>query len=146
MKANIGSNDKGVDHSSKPLSIPVTAKDYRWYNLAVKTAALSDCRYKMGSVIVGKGGNVLSLGHNILRSHSAHADWPDWVVSIHSEHSAILRANCDIRGSTIYVARLGGNQISKPCPHCVECIKIAGIRTIVYSDGKDLVKVRATAI
>lgn len=130
------------DRSIMPPSYPVTAKDYRWYNLAVKTAALSTCRYKMGSTIIGKGGNVLSLGHNILKSHSVHQDWPDWVVSIHAEHSAILRANCDIRGSTIYIARLGGNQISKPCPHCLECIYTAGIRHIVYSNGRELIKAK----
>ncbi len=141
MITNSGSNS--VDsHSIKPPLSNITARD-RWaYDLSVKAAALSDCRYKIGAVIIGKGGKVLSISHNIFKSHTSHKDWPSWTVSIHAEASCIMRANCDIRGTTIYVSRLGGNGISCPCPHCMECIRIAGIKTIVYSDGCSLVKIR----
>lgn len=145
MIKSIGSN-KDIDHSIMPLSFsPVSAKDYRWYNLALKTAALSDCRYKLGAAIIGKGSNVLSLGANVLKSHTDHINWPDWVVSTHAEHVCIRHArhrNIDLRGTVMYIARQGGNEISRPCNKCMEYIYLAGIRTIVYSSGNNLVKMR----
>lgn len=140
MNTQNGMSDAKVKLPLPPFSI--TAKDFKAYDLAKKTAALSDCRYKMGAVIIGKGGKVLSIGNNILKSHSQHIHWPTWVVSIHAEMRAIIKANCDIRGSTIYICRLGGNEISRPCDHCMACIIDAGIRSIVYSNGTNLVKMR----
>lgn len=142
---NFGSN-KDIDHTiMPPLYSPVSAKDYRWYNLALRTAALSNCRYQLGAAIIGKGGNVLSLGSNILKSHTDHKHWPSWVVSTHAEHVCIRHArhrDIDLRGTTMYIARLGGNEISKPCIMCAEYIYLAGIRTIVYNDGNNLRKVK----
>lgn len=119
----------------------VTAKDQRGYNLARKAADLSVCRYKMGAAIV-RGGNVLSINHNALKTHTDHAQWPHWVCSQHAEMRAVILARCDIRGAIMYVARVGGNEISKPCVHCYNVIRLAGIREIVYSDGKKLIKVK----
>lgn len=120
----------------------ITSRDTWAYDMARKIAALSECRYKLGSVIIGGGGKVLSVGHNVLKSHSAHAHWPPHVVSLHAEHNCILRANCDVSGATIYVARVGGNEISKPCVHCYNVLCIAGIRAVVYCNGVDLIKIR----
>lgn len=143
MNTQNGMSDTKVKLPLPPFSI--TAKDYRWYDLAMKTAALSQCRYRIGSVIIGKGSNVLSLGVNVLKSHSDHIHWPHHVISTHSEHNCIRHArhrNIDLRGTVIYVARDGGNMIGKPCDKCMEYIYIAGIKTVVYSNGTDLVKMR----
>lgn len=126
---------------TKSITRSITRKDYWAYDLALRAANLSECRYKIGSVIIS-ASRVLSVGHNVLKSHTDHAAWPAYTVSIHAEHHAILKAQCGIEGSTIVVARSGGNGISKPCPKCYEYIKLAGIRDIVYSDGRELIKIR----
>lgn len=121
----------------------ITARDEWGFDLALKAADLSDCRYKLGAVILGKGGRVLSIGHNMLKTHTQHSTYPSWVISIHAETSAIIRARCDIRGATMYVARIGGrNGTSKPCHCCYEYIKLAGIRTIVYQGDREITKER----
>jgi deoxycytidylate deaminase len=121
----------------------ITARDKWGFDLALKAADLSDCRYKLGTVILGKGGRVLSIGYNVLKTHTQHSNYPSWVISLHSEMNAIIRARCDIRGATMYVARIGGrNGTSKPCPSCYEYIKLAGIKTIVYQSDTGIVKER----
>ncbi len=119
----------------------VTAKDIRWYNLAEKTAKLSECRYKLGSVII-KSGTVLSVACNVLRTHTDHSKgWKEWVVSIHSEHRALLLAQTNIEQGTIYVSRYLGN-CSKPCDSCMGLLIEAGIRDIVFMEQGLLKKIR----
>lgn len=121
----------------------ITARDKWGFDLAMKAADLSDCRYRMGAVILGKGGKVLGIGHNVLKSHPQHRKYPPWVISLHCEMNAIIRARCDIRGATMYIARIGGkNGISKPCPSCYEYIKLSGIKTIVYQSETGITKER----
>lgn len=118
----------------------ITSKDKWGYDLALQVAKLSQCRYRLGAVIV-KGSRVLSVGCNVLKSHPVHREYPPHVISIHAEHSAILKATTDVSGATVFVARLGGNKTSKPCPFCLAVLVEAGIRDIVYFD-KQLTKER----
>jgi deoxycytidylate deaminase len=121
----------------------ITARDKWGFDLALKAADLSDCRYRMAAVILGKGGKVLGIGHNMLKTHPQHRNYPSWVVSVHAEAASIIRSRCDIRGATMYIARIGGrNGTSKPCPHCYEYIKLAGIKTIVYQGDTGITKER----
>lgn len=119
----------------------ITSRDVRAYDIAMSTARLSTCRYRIGAVIM-KGSRVLSLGCNILKSHSVHKTWLAHVVSIHAEHNAVLKANTDVFGATIFIARLGGKGISKPCSFCLAVLLEAGIKEIVYFDGAQLKKER----
>ena len=55
--------------------------------------------------------------------------------SVHAEIDALRKAK-NVRGATIYVARIGkkGNPASsRPCPDCYEVIVEAGVSKIVYT-------------
>ena len=119
----------------------LTSRDYWGYDLAEKVAANSDCRYRMGAVVI-RGSRVLSTGINKLKTHTDHKDWPAYVCSIHAEHSAILHSETDLSGATIYVARIGGRRNSKPCPMCHCLLKEVGIARAVFMDNGSLVKVK----
>lgn len=112
----------------------ITAKDKWGYDLAMQVAKLSQCRYRLGAVIV-KGSRVLSVGCNVTKSHPIHKEYPNWTISIHAEHSAILKATTDVSGATVFVARQGGNKASKPCSFCLAVLLEAGIKEIVYYNG-----------
>lgn len=123
----------------------ITMKDYRAYDMALKVAMISECRYKLGAVITASGNRILSLAVNVLKTHTDHKKWPNHVISVHAEHNAIRNArhkDIDLRNSTIYIARYGGNKISKPCSMCAEYIYLAGIKYIVYFNGSELIKVK----
>lgn len=117
----------------------ITTRDAHYIQLARQIARLSLCRFKIGAVIVRRGKPV-SLACNVLKSHPKHRDYPPNVISIHAEHRAVLLAQTDIAGATMYIARQGGNNISMPCETCRAYLVEAGIRTIVYTNGKELIK------
>lgn len=115
-------------------------RDMRYYDLATMLAVNSACRFQMGSIIV-RGARIVALGMNEIKTHPVQLRYGSHVVSIHAEYSAILHARCDLTGSTLYVARYH-NLISKPCAACALLMFEAGIRDMVYHDGKDIVKCR----
>lgn len=85
----------------------------------------------------------MSIACNVLKSHPEHATkYAANVISIHAEHRAILLARGSVKGATVYIARNGGKEISKPCLSCRMYMKEAGIKTIVYFNGAQLVKER----
>lgn len=110
-------------------------RDKAYLSLAVKTAQLSDMWNRHGAVLV-RGGSVLALGINKSRN--------DPVIvrhlggrcrSRHAEVVAIARAG-NVRGATIYLARLdrGGNvRLSKPCKSCQKYLDKHGIKRVVYT-------------
>lgn len=61
-------------------------------------------------------------------------------VSVHAEAAVIrelLKNYSDLKGTTIYIARVskvGISTISRPCPDCMKTIISAGIREIVYTN------------
>lgn len=57
------------------------------------------------------------------------------VVSIHAEHRAVLLAQTDICGATMYIARYGGNEIAKPCKYCMTYLYETGIELVYYTIG-----------
>lgn len=120
-------------------------KDVRLYLLAVDYASQSQCRIKHGAVIV-KSGRFIAQACNrfstpnytinpTLRGNKA-------VWTLHAEQRAIIAAQTNIVGSTLYSARSGESLISKPCTMCSELIYEAGIRFVVYHDGETLRKVK----
>lgn len=119
----------------------LTARDENFYSLTLKIAGTSQCHYRMGAIIV-KGNRILAVGVNVVKTHPiVTKNYQDHCVSIHAELNAIIRAQTDIIQSTLYVARDGG-KVSKPCTACQELMKLAGIRTMVYSTVHGLVKER----
>ncbi len=130
--------------------------DERWFDLAMKTARLSECQFKHGAVIVIHG-KPISLGMNIPENrniqklfnrgpynHEAHKR-RERSDQIHAEVHAILKAGTDLKGSTLYSARYrpkGLRGDSCPCESCAQIISLSGISTVVYQDNGNLVKVK----
>jgi len=94
---------------------------------------------KHGAVIV-KGGRVLSTGVNKERNHPTRvsSEHIKTHCSVHAEVDAIKRAG-DVRGATIYVARInkrGQERNSRPCPLCYKEIINSGIKKIIYTSER----------
>ena len=129
-------------------------------NLALKVADLSECKFKHGTVITS-GGKPLIVAPNIdkllpidnrfreqIRRNPSKAAKArrERSISTHAEVNGIVRAGCNLRGCTLYSARItrhGESANSYPCPSCWQVIQIAGIKTVVYFDDHgDICKVR----
>lgn len=102
---------------------------------AVKVAQQSTYRWKHGAV-VAKGNKVLGFAPNKLRNAPAVDEHN---VSDHAERATLrelLKVRDDLRGCTIYIARInkqGKTMMSRPCPNCMNAIVDAGIKEIVYT-------------
>lgn len=93
----------------------------KFLRLANKAAEDSKHHQHFMAAIVTKGGAVLSMEANA-ESGRGHAE------------ARALRPHRDYRGATIYIVRLNGRKISKPCPACTQKIKDAGVSTVVFTD------------
>lgn len=91
----------------------------RWYDLALRLCRESQHSKRMAAVVV-RGGNVLSCGVNRKERYQ------------HAEIRA-LRKKGDFAGATIFIAR-DGNRMSRPCDMCLDIIRKAKIRQIVYAN------------
>lgn len=123
--------------SDPDLRVPST-RDLKFFELATMLADDSTCRFRMGAVIA-HGARIVALGTNKIKTHPVQRRYGSHVVSIHAEYAAILRARCDLTGSTLYVARFK-DLISKPCASCALLMYEAGIKYMVYHDGNKVVK------
>ena len=105
----------------------------------------SNAKNTHGAVIV-KGGRVLGTGYNKIRNHPINVS-PEHVktkCSIHAEESAIRDAKYDVKGATIYVARVnknGEDRDSMPCPRCFNLIKKYGIKKVIYTTNSGRIDV-----
>ncbi len=116
--------------------VAVSKRDQAYLSIASYLASQSECRMKHGAVIV-RGGRVLSTGVNKERNHPmiVSSEHIKTHCSVHAEVDAIKRAG-DVRGATIYVARVnrrGQERNSRPCWRCYEEIKQSGIKKIIYT-------------
>jgi pyrimidine deaminase RibD-like protein len=93
----------------------------KFIRLANKAAEESKHHQHLMAAVVTKGGAVLSMEANA-ESGRGHAE------------ARALRPHHDYRGATIYIVRLNGRRVSKPCPNCTKKIKDAGISTVVFTD------------
>jgi pyrimidine deaminase RibD-like protein len=88
--------------------------------------------YKVGCVIA-KGNRVIGKGFNTLKTHTKS---PHPFKSIHAEFMAVLSAEYDIKGATVYVFReqkSGKWSISRPCKSCWQFLIECGAKRVVYS-------------
>ena len=111
------------------------------FELAARIARLSSARNRHGAVIAC-GGNVLSLGVNSSKTHT-RSNAPS--RQIHAELAALIANRTDVQGATLYSARVlrnGKLGVSKPCAYCALLLREAGIRRVVYFDGKRVVRSR----
>lgn len=112
-------------------SDPISNNDKAFVNAAAKVALTSDYRFRMAALLV-KSGRVLRGETNTPR---ITPDTPPHRVSTHAE-VRVIRNSKNIKGSTLYVARLLSNDqtaLSKPCVWCLEHIVNAGIYRVVYT-------------
>lgn len=92
------------------------------------------------AAMITKNGKIVSSAVNIIKSHPDHLDkYPPWVVSIHAEHNALLKARTSVAGGTLYVIRYNG-VTSKPCEGCMSLLRDAGIARIVYLQDGYIIK------
>lgn len=122
------------------------------FNLLDKATQIAitsdDDQFKIGCVVVDKNSKILSIAANSntkthpYQARLAHKHNQPYKIYLHAEIRALLKC----RGSphTLYVVRVsrsGNTTISKPCPICMEAIKIAGVKNIVYTDKNGNVNV-----
>lgn len=113
----------------------LSASDFRWLAVATSQASIAPhAKWRVGAVIVG-GGRVLGVGFNRYRNDPSQVDLAG--VSYHAEQVAIRRAG-DVRGATIYVARItksGHIGMAKPCPNCQSLLLSNGIHRAVWTEA-----------
>lgn len=121
-------------------------KDHSRLKQASRIAAESDVhKYKLGAVIE-RGGRVLAVGVNSYRTYGRHYretdDFPPRSVwTYHAEEAALKAVGMEANGATLYVSRVnkrGDVRMAKPCKDCMELIKKAGIKRIVYTIDSEM--------
>lgn len=83
---------------------------------------------------MARGNRVVSVSANKFRNHP---DVDHENATVHAEVAAMKRAGRGLKGSTIYVSRVGQageTRMSRPCPDCFRAILEAGIKEIVYTN------------
>ncbi|MER5891295.1 hypothetical protein ABT160_46460 [Streptomyces sp. NPDC001941] len=103
----------------------------RFVELALRQAARSRCRQRVGAVLV-KGNRVLAQSPNRFRN-------APWVapshVTFHAEESLLRRVG-DAAGAAVYVARLSGAglpALAKPCARCQVALSGGGVLVAYYT-------------
>ncbi|WP_176711525.1 hypothetical protein [Streptomyces sp. PTY087I2] len=109
-------------------------------DLAIKEAAKSLCRHKVGAVLI-KGSRVLAMSSNRYRN-SPGVDFMN--ATFHAEE-VVLRRFTPARGATIYVARvnrIGETALARPCERCQAALLERGVRRACYttSTGFEVLK------
>lgn len=101
---------------------------------AINVAEHNAYRWKLGAV-VANGNRVVSLAPNKYRNNP-QVDSDN--ATVHAEVAAIKAAgNKDLKGLTIYIARVaksGKTAMARPCSNCMKVIVAEGIREIVYTN------------
>jgi tRNA(Arg) A34 adenosine deaminase TadA len=101
--------------------------------IAIKLAETSEENMQHGSLIV-LGGSLLAMGINKNTLNPFyHKDASK--LSIHAEEAALKRCK-RTDGAVLYVARInkcGIPRMSRPCFNCMQLIRAAGIKKIVYT-------------
>lgn len=125
----------------------LTSKDYRFLRICKEVADLSKGvggargdNFRIGCVIVGPGGCIVSTGVNSYKTSPRLSKFYDYPY-YHAEAHAILRRGVDTcNGCTMYVVRVtrrASLAIAKPCKECQRLIKEAKIKKVIYSCGNN---------
>ena len=99
---------------------------------AAMTDAQRNSPYQLGAAISYRS-TVVSTGFNRRKTHPRSPHQYKW---LHAEMDAIIKARRNpIDGLTMYVVRIrkdGTYGNSKPCRECVQAIRDAGLKTVVF--------------
>ena len=114
----------------------LSRKDRARLENAKKIASTSDCRHRHGAVTI-RGGRVVAVGVNSYRNDMSQFNIvPDLGRSIHAEEACLRVVKGEASGAVLYVARVnrkGEEMMSKPCSSCMEKLKQAGVKRVVYT-------------
>lgn len=102
---------------------------------AERAASLSSASFHRVGAAIFRGGSLLSLGWNSLKTHPASTTR---YHGQHAEFAALIGTRKEeIVGSTIFVVRLTKAShlgISKPCEHCERILRAAGVKKVWFLD------------
>ncbi|WP_414167549.1 hypothetical protein ACMATS_08730 [Streptoverticillium reticulum] len=104
---------------------------HRHVTIALKEATRSQCRFRVGAVLV-KGGRILGRSCN-RRRNSARTDFRH--ATFHAEEM-LMRSIDAPRRSEVYVARLsstGAPMLARPCPRCQHLLVSCGVTLAHYT-------------
>lgn len=110
-----------------------------YFTLAKNVSKLSNCRTKVGAVIVSK--KPLIACHNKLITHPKYVNGSDYRTSLHAEMRCCMFLSPEqVEGSVIYVyreARTGPYfpAIARPCKYCMEVLRELKVKRIFYTVG-----------
>jgi len=136
---------KFVNYYSRPVKTPyhdydfvedpLSNTDSSFLAATAKFAITSTYRFRMGALLV-KSGRVLGGDVNVPRISPST---PPNRVSTHAE-IRVLKNTRNVRGATLYVARLRSKDIpalARPCSWCMQEIIDAGISRVVFTTNTD---------
>ncbi|MFJ4866900.1 hypothetical protein [Streptomyces sp. NPDC088748] len=98
---------------------------------AIKEAAESQCRYRVGAVLAN-GNRIISAAANS-RRNSPTVDFRH--ATFHAEEAALRRVR-QAAGSVAYIARVGADgrpMMARPCSRCRRALYKAGIYKAFYT-------------
>lgn len=129
----------------------VSNSQRRYIGIAIEEAKKSTILQRHGCVIVSSG-KVIGRGYNSERNYSKDKIISN-CASCHAEISAIRSVAKRTRyislinllkKAVIYIVRLSPNgdvRSSGPCEHCLDLIKITGIKKIIFLNDNHLLKI-----
>ncbi|MDY0198386.1 MAG: deaminase [Tenuifilaceae bacterium] len=107
------------------------------FRLARLASYHSTYKQRIGAVIY-KGSRVISFGFN--KINKSHPKYASKYSTIHAEINALLKAQTDLVGCSLYTYREHNKYqtplLSKPCSNCFSAILEAGISKIYYTTGE----------
>ena len=126
----------GLTEKFEPGRLTLMRRHEKLIDRAIRVAQRSQYRWQHGAV-VAKNNKVIGFAPNRFRN-APSIDENN--VTVHAEAAVIrelLKNYPDLKGTTIYIARInksGQATISRPCPNCMKTIIEAGIREICYTN------------
>ena len=114
----------------------LSKNDLSFLSATAKIALTSQYRFRIAAMIV-KSGRVLGADVNLPKITPST---PPNRVSTHAE-IRVLKNTRNVRGATLYVARLRSKDIpalAKPCSWCMQEILDAGISRVVFTTNDDI--------
>lgn len=89
---------------------------------------------KVGAVVVNKDNHIIGTGYNGMRP-GVHETEELWTKVIKHQHVIHAEDNC-LRHTTQAVTDCTLYTTLFPCKNCAKLIELAGIKRVVYLDGK----------
>lgn len=127
------------------MIMDITKSEMSYLNCAKAISKQSNHRHKIGCVVVN-GHKIVSSGYNSdtktlpiqARIDSEHFNC-ECSGKVHAETEALIyfiRHHINLNGATLYTYREkkdGSYGCARPCPRCMQLIRLVGIRRLVYT-------------